>query len=258
MFFPILTYTRSGSTWLADSVSNRGMWGIDKSKPGDVICLHEYFTNNVGNDRLIRLGHLASDIDTRRIEGFKILKNYILSKNIHFTFKFFNRHIPFHKDKDNKILSVHDLIDSSDFVIHNYRLNILNSWISRQRVAAAGEWQGRNMNDNYDNVIYWNKKHFLNYSNNRKNTFDKWNIALKNVKHIDIVYEDLHNSNDKKHFLQQKFDTINVDLKIYDSKITKFSKTFENIADNFVNKDDFLRDYDSIRGNIYLKDPNQT
>lgn len=251
MFFPILTYTRSGSTWLADIISNRTIYTIDTAQPGDTVNLHEYFNDDVGNNKLKQLGYLSENTNTRTVSGFEKLYELFEKKQINFTLKLFNSHLPLISENKND-MCVSKLLEYSDIVVHNYRKNILHSWISRRRVGETGIWQGTREKRNLKNKVHWDRDAFLGYSRHRKQVFNDRVSLLKksNIQPIEIVYEDLHRTGNRFNFLSEKCKRCNIQL--YSTHICKFSNPNLKIEDNFVNKQQFLDDYASVQEYITL------
>lgn len=252
MFIPIFSYTRSGSSWLGDIITNRQMYGINNSHINDVVYLHEYFTNDIGNVRMKNLGHLSVDSNTKTVNGFNEMYKYFTNKNLHFVIKIFDGHLPDYRRPNQNILSVVDILNYSDFAIHNYRNNILKSWISRQRVAEVNQWQGNADHNNINTKVTWMKTNFVSYAKYRISVFQKWKMLFDNHSLVNIEYEELHAQKNKKHFLRLKFHDIGCQMSIHDTSIHKFSKECLDISSNFINQKQFLRDYEEIKQYIFL------
>ena len=151
-------------------------------------------------------------------------------------------------------LDICDMFDTIDYLIINYRKNILKQWISSIKAMKTGEWITDKKSINHDTQILWNKVDYLNFVDytEKHHGFMKNNFSQFNKPKIIICYENLSDSNTGGvSYLNSKFQKANIDLPINDSVlIQRQSDPNKSLEDNFLNKSEFLKDYDSIKDKI--------
>jgi hypothetical protein len=151
-------------------------------------------------------------------------------------------------------LNIHNMFDTIDYLILNYRKNILKQWISSIKAKKTGEWITDKKFINHDTQILWNKVDYLNFVayTEKHHSFMKMHFGEFNKSKTIICYENLSDPNNGGvSYLNSKFQKANIDLPINDSiLIQRQSDPNKPLEDNFFNKQEFLKDYDSIKDQI--------
>lgn len=151
-------------------------------------------------------------------------------------------------------LNIRTIFDSIDCLILNYRKNILKQWISYVKATQTGEWITENKSISYDTKIVWNKTDYLSFldytEENHKRM--KENFYQFDKSKTIICYENLSSSDKGGHdYLHNKFQKAGITLPVNHSvSIQRQSDPHKPIEDNFLNKQEFLKDYDSIKDKI--------
>jgi hypothetical protein len=151
-------------------------------------------------------------------------------------------------------LNINNMFESIDYLIINYRKNTIKQWISSVKAMQTGEWITENKSINYTTKILWNKKDylcFLDYTE-KNHQLMKINFNKFNKNKTIICYENLSDPNNGGvSYLNSKFQKANINLPINDSiLIQRQSDPNKPLEDNFFNKQEFLKDYDSIKDQI--------
>lgn len=151
-------------------------------------------------------------------------------------------------------LDICDMFETIDYLIVNYRKNILKQWISNNKAMKTGEWITEKKSINHDIQILWNKVDYLNFVKYTENHHDfmKNNFSQFNKPKTIICYENLSDPHTGGvSYLNSKFQKDNIDLPINHSiPIQRQSDPNKPLEDNFLNKSEFLKDYDSIKDKI--------
>ena len=151
-------------------------------------------------------------------------------------------------------LNIDNMFDTIDYLILNYRKNIIKQWISSIKAMQTGEWITEKKSINHDIQILWNKVDYLNFVNYTENHhgFMKMYFSQFNKPKTIVCYENLSDTNTGGvSYLNSKFQKANIDLPINDSVlIQRQSDPNKSLEDNFLNKSEFLKDYDSIKDKI--------
>ena len=151
-------------------------------------------------------------------------------------------------------LDIRDIFDNIDYLVLNYRKNILKQWISFIKANQTGEWITENKSINYDIKIIWNKTNYLSFVDytERHHKLMKINFDQFDKNKTIICYENLCKTDEGGHpYLHNKFQKADIILPINHSvSIQRQSDPNQSIEDNFLNKEKFLEDYDSIKDKI--------
>lgn len=178
-----------------------------------------------------------------------------------FIFKLFHHHI-----KASKVDVQQLFVDSNsngcivDNLILNYRKNNLLRWISEKRAFATNKWIKFNDQKTDDSKIIWNKKEYLEDFEKKESECKEMLENYKNFRgsKVIICYENMHKNKENKiiklkKILASKNINININIKNSDLLPRIQSDQTINIEDNFENKLEFLKDYDSIKNKIKIK-----
>lgn len=151
-------------------------------------------------------------------------------------------------------LDICDMFDTIDYLILNYRKNILKQWISFIKAQTTGEWITEKQSKNTDVLIVWDKIKYFEYFNYVENNYllMKKNFEIYNKPKTVVCYEDLSEINDGPNkYLQNLFQKSNIELPINENSVLKRqSDSNKPIENNFSNKQEFLDDYDDIKDRI--------
>lgn len=150
---------------------------------------------------------------------------------------------------------VEQFVHSSDIVIINYRESIIDTFISHNKAVISGQWKNtKKYNIKYDNLMTWDKEQYLGFLKEYRECYsDFFKYTLdKKKKYYLINYEELNNPN-----------SISILQEIIGNKyLLKKPTTIKqsrvlNREDNFINKDAFLKDFQSMREVDKCFNPNQ-
>lgn len=260
MLITILSYPRTGSTYLQSSITNRSIYSIKNSNADDTVSLGELYNyrQTASLEKFINNNfNLTCDVKTK--DGLAALINCFNELNLHLCIKIFCNILPKYEDMPaRELLTIEDLVNYSGLVIHNYRMNTLNSWISRARVAVVGEWQNRrwkSKHKQFDNKILWSKSRFLHFAKGRRYEFKEFSNLTGRMdykKFINLQYEESITIGMHENIRRKCFEKNIKAPNLYDSEIMKFSTSFELYRDNFYNPEEFDKDYESIENFINL------
>lgn len=194
-----------------------------------------------------------NDIDINCFKNYKKFKN-----DPDFLVKIFHSHI---NGVTNNI-DVKELIPLFDKYIILYRKNFLRQYISFEKANAINVWNWRpndSENDRYKNLkIEWKLNRFNNLVKRRT---EAWLIFYEAIKDLPnpkaiICYEDFAYKDDPQQYIQEVLDENGFDHTVNRKFIRGQQKQADEsipIEDNFSNKEDFLKDYDSIKEMVDCK-----
>lgn len=258
----ILTYERTGSGWLSSAFDNDTTISVHEIFSDDPLLWMEkclqifkkiykvepellsflssiYHYNNFFID-VISYSKIKTKILSKNIYTEKLLELFInicKKYNFNLVFKLFPEHI--------KFLSSNFLLDNIDYMILNYRQNLLKSYYSLEKAKASGIWfSDQTSRQRSETNIIWNEDHYNKYVN----IVDQNIILLKSIydkvtKNKFIVsYEELHENNlltnntQKITYLYNKLLENCIDIKLNNNEF--FKK--QNIKLDFINYADFL------------------
>lgn len=140
-----------------------------------------------------------------------------------------------------------DIIGISDRLIVNYRKNILDVFISRERSQKTRKWtRVKKYDPDYDQEFIWNKEDFLAFSEKYISYYDDILNLIKShdMKHNTICYEKLIQSSEKER-MEIISKAIGHEHPLREPIVKKQSRTTKQI-DAFSNKEQFLSEYETI------------
>ena len=172
----------------------------------------------------------------------KILKDEIIVK------VFYN-----HYNYENHF-DICEVIEMMENLILLYRENVLNQFISWCIATKTNSWFASKAQDIKNTKISWNLKRFLSFYEDQIKWMQEYKKHISSFSHKKtaiIKYEDINKKN-----YQQEIDKIlqsnGIHCKLGKPHAIKQSKSM-NVADNFVNKEEFLDQYSQIKDKILLK-----
>lgn len=258
----ILTYERTGSGWLSSAFDNDATISVHEIFSDDPLLWMEkclqifkkiykvepellsflssiYHYNNFFID-VMSYNKIKTKILSKNIYREKILELFInicKKYNFNLVFKLFPEHI--------KFLSSNFLLDNIDYLILNYRQNLLKSYYSLEKAKASGIWfSDQTSRQQSETNIIWNEDHYNKYVN----IIDQNIILLKSIYNnftknkIIVSYEELHENNlltnntQKITYLYNKLLENHIDIKLNNNNF--FKK--QNTKLDFINYADFL------------------
>jgi len=265
----ILSYKRTGSNWLCDTLSAndslslyepfskdplsffytihyllKNVYNVDEEILSTFLKIYNYSNFFIDSNSYVKL---INRIIKNKPYSINLLKKiqqkiYEIQKNL--IFKVFPEQI----DKD---IVLNDIVDLSDYIIINYRNNLLESFISEQKSLISSRWTSLQKERPYLEKIEWNEVLYKDYIDR---TINSLNYFIKNInkKYVLISYEKIHNTNNKIETINSSIKKIYPDFIWNFKEISFFSKEnyISNIENNFINKEDFLK---SINSGIKIK-----
>jgi hypothetical protein len=267
----ILSYERAGTTWLCTALNTPHTWCVfeifsrnpalyywnlltvlkqSDAVPKVMVDAYQKIFNpqNLFVDALsftrIKQNMLASNPFS--IELLRSFKQEAYSQNRNFCFKIFPEHF------DDKI-KFDEIIKESDYIIINYRNNILQTFLSWKLAIKTGAWTSLDKTDMSlsDSKILWKESEYLCFYNKTKENIDFWKTNIKDKPTIILEYEQIHSndSNESKSlFVKEKLNQAGlVDFQV--CLTNKFSKQrdYTDLSQVISNIDDFN---ESINRNV--------
>jgi len=266
----ILSYKRTGSNWLCDTLCG-----------DNTICLYEPFSKDplsffytlfilmknvylVDQEildtycKIFNYSNFFIDKDSYSKLLTKILQNKPYSINLlkkiqqkayetgnNLVFKVFPEQI----DRD---ISLKEILNLSDYIVVNYRNNLLDSFVSEQKSILSLRWTSLQKERPYLEKIQWDKKQYDIYVMHTINNIDYF---VKNIdkKYVIISYENIHSSNNKIEYIKNTIQNTYSDFIWNFKEKSFFSKenSIRNIEDNFLNKEEFLNSFNLVKKYIY-------
>lgn len=271
----ILTYERTGSGWLS------GVFDTENS-----ISVHEIFSDdpllwfmkcqqifkkiytvdqNLLNflSSIYHYNNLFLDVISYNQIKHKILNNNIYSEQVlklfidickkhnkNFIFKLFPQHI--------KYISKEFLYDNVDFMILNYRQDLLKNYYSLEKARVSGIWFKDQENRQKSDIdILWNENLYNIYEKNISKNIMKLKDMYNNFRNNKCIfsYEEIHENKllntyqNKIQYIKNKINDISFDF----NNKEYFLK--QNNSINFINQSDFLKSLESsnLRTNICIQ-----
>jgi len=177
-----------------------------------------------------------------------ILKNYILFNNHCVCLKVFHNHF------QEQNLNVKELFECFDVVFLLYRFNILDSFISFEKCMINDIWSSRHpkFNKKESPKIIWDLNKYKQFYETQVNAYKYYLELLRDIQKPKIVieYENMSRQTNKYLYLQNIFKEHNLFYKIppkmIRDPIEKQSPEIR-IEENFINKQDFIQDYKSVK-----------
>lgn len=264
----ILSYQRTGSSWLCDILSGENSIGIQeifskdpmlfsytlslvlnkiyKVKPSIVNAFNKIYNINNFFVNTSNYNQIKKNILNNKpysIDLLKDIQNISYNNNYNLVFKIFPEHLD--------SVSLDQILDISDYILINYRNNLLDSFISEKKSLLSQRWTSLQVERQYLEKIEWNEKEYTSYVDKVIFSIDYF---LKNTKeHVLISYEKIHECQNKIDYINMTIQNFykDFDWKFKDKSILEKENYITKIEDNFLNKEDFLRSYRYIRKKIY-------
>lgn len=275
----VLSYERTGSTWLMDLFNCEDSISIGEPFSDDPTLIYYnliriFNMNKILNKNIINVFskiYHPNNIFTNPQQFTEVKRKMLNSNPFNFeyllglleeikkakknfiAFKIFPSHI-----KNN--ITIEKIISISDVIIFNYRNNLLDTYISHFLATESGAWfKSTNFREsNYNEIkLMWNINKYINYTNHViqnkflffKNIFD----TIKKKK-ILLSYEQIHNASnflDKIQNLNNLFKSKDLILQLSNQEDI-FKQNNRNYEEIFINKEEFLQDLPKIRKFIYV------
>lgn len=269
----ILTYPRTGSTWLSHALG-----GNDTFSTTEIFCLNplkQYWNilfllkNIYGIDKHILslfetiyhpkhffintqiLSSITKNINDTKPYSKDILQaiqRVVYDKRYNLTYKIFVDHMKSLK------LDIAEVEQLSDYIVINYRNDMLASYISLEKGIISGRWCSMDTIP-YQNKMEWNIELYNVYMQKTLSQINRiFALAelLKQTPCVVLSYEAIHShqkEQDKINYINQNF--INVDphfsWSYSDHVLLQKENLIGELADNFYNPEQFLLDLPNIR-----------
>lgn len=268
----ILSYQRTGSSWLCDILGGENTISLQEIFSRDPLLFNYtlsillsriynvessiidtfnkiYNLSNffVDNKSYIQIKKNILEKKPYSIELLKTIQKKVYDKKFNLIFKIFPEHI--------EELSLKEIINISDYIIINYRNNLLESFISEQKSVLSQRWTSLQTERPYLEKIEWNEKKYLSYVNKTIDTLNLFLNTIEDKKYVLISYEDIHFNNvNKNKIIVDKVKLVynDFDFKLKNSSLLKKENYIKNIKENFINEKDFIKSLNSgIKVHIY-------
>lgn len=266
----IFSYKRTGSNWLCDTFSGqdsislyepfskdplaffytlffllKDVYKVDNEILDAYVKIYNYSNFFIDPSSYTKLMHRILEKKPYSIGLLKTIQNkfYQIEKNM--VFKIFPEQI-----EDD--ISLEKITNLSDYIIINYRNNLLESFISEQKSLISHKWASIQTERKYLEKIEWNEYAYTQYV---KNVIASLNYLIKNInkEYVMLSYENIHKSINKTDYICNTIKKIYPNFKWNFKQQSVFSKEnyITNIEDNFLNKEEFLKSINNIQTKIY-------
>lgn len=271
----ILTYERTGSGWLSGVFDTENaisvheifsddpllwfmkcqqifkkIYTVDQNLLNFLSSIYHY--NNLFLD-VISYNQIKHKILNNNIYSEQVLKLFIdicKKHNKNFIFKLFPQHI--------KYISKEFLYDNVDFMILNYRQDLLKNYYSLEKARVSGIWFKDQENRQKSDIdILWNENLYNIYEKNISKNIMKLKDMYNNFRNNKCIfsYEEIHENKllntyqNKIQYIKNKINDISFDF----NNKEYFLK--QNNSINFINQSDFLKSLESsnLRTNICIQ-----
>jgi hypothetical protein len=258
----ILSYERTGTTWLCTALNTSQTWCIfeifsrnpalfywnlltymklGECVPQPIIETFEKIFNpqNLFVDALshtkIKNAMIASKPYTNSL--LKSFQEAAYSKNRMLCFKIF----PYHFDEN---VNVESIISLSDYVIINYRSNILETFLSWKLAIKTGAWSSLDKQDRFAvPTVAWDEKEYLSFYERIVEYVKYWQEISKNKPNIILCYEDIHNENhtdiDKALYVKEHIKNMGLDMEVSFKNHFQKQRDYSDLSKTISNFDDF-------------------
>jgi hypothetical protein len=272
----ILSYERAGTTWLCTALNTPQTWCVfeifsrnpalyywnlltvlrqSDAIPKEMVDSYQKIFNpqNLFVDVLsfakIKQNMLASNPFS--MDLLKSFQRQAYGQHRNFCFKIFPEHF------DDQI-HLNDVINLSDYVVINYRNNILETFLSRKLAIKTGAWTSLDKIDkisHQDTRIVWSESEYLSFYSQTKNNIDFWKENTKQKPVIVLQYEEIHSySSDEEKALFIKNELEKIGLKNFEVSLSnKFKKQIDylDLSKIVANLDEFNISYEKRKIPIY-------
>lgn len=184
------------------------------------------------------------------IDLLKDFRQEAYNQNRNFCFKLFPQHL------DDSI-KIEDVMALSDYVIVNYRANILETFLSWKIAIKTGAWTSRDKKDPsvQDNKVWWDRKEYETFYNRIIDHINLWFTVTQNRNRLILRYEDIHSHSthiEKIEYLQQRLLEISLDLELNNKDEFQKQIDYLGLNDIIENYNDFTSDLNLGLNTHYL------
>lgn len=265
----ILSYQRTGSSWLCDILSGQNTIGMQEIFSKDPLIFIYTFSQilssiynidkniinvfrNIYNPNnffidpatYIKVKNKILQNEPYNIKLLYSIQDLAYKNNNNLVFKIFPEHLSH--------ISLENILNISDYIIINYRNNLLDSFISEKKASISQRWTSLQTERKYLEKINWNEQEYNIYKNKTINLLNNF-IQKINKKYVMIAYENIHQSNNKINYIYETIKQTYPDFiwKFKDSSLLKKENYLSKVEDNFINSIEFLSSYTNIKTKIY-------
>ena len=200
------------------------------------------------------INHINNTNKIYSMELLLTIKSSIYSINRNFIFKLFYNHT------QKNGIDLNQILNEADYVVLNYRNDLVRSFISLKKALLSERWTSFNKNI-YMEKIQWDRKEYQAYAIDTLASFKKFKDACEKIpsKVIYLSYEEIHQLNlshhEKVKLLNDRFLQVDPSFDWCFKSEVAFQKEnyIQNLEDNFLNPEDFLKDYPNLRTTIFPK-----
>lgn len=276
----ILSYPRTGSNWLCEALEGPDSFSsyeLFNEEPLQFYSYVIFLMNSVYRTDSVIVDHFSKvfapvnfnlspqikieinqsirkAIGPYSIDFFHAVKKLIYSIDRNFVFKVFPQQI------ERNSLDLNQLVNSAEYTILNYRNNLLDSFISLKKASLSEHWFSFDKH-NYLEKIQWDRQEYQAYATDTLASFKMFKDACEKIpsKVIYLSYEEIHQPNlshdEKIKSLNNRFLQVDPSFDWCFKSEVAFQKEnyIQNLEDNFLNPEDFLKDYPNLRTTIFPK-----
>ena len=266
----ILTYERTGSNWLCNALNSDKVYCA-----GEIFCdnpLVSYWQFKFLLEKLCVSSPIIKTfaaifhqnnfhIDPEQIENLKTrikqknpysiefldaFRDFVFKLDMSLLYKIFPSHL-------NESITIDRIIDRSDYVIINYRQNLIETYISYKKALLYDDWSITNNRlledpDYYSRSkqITWDDREYLNFCKNILSYLNLWQQQIEKKPSIVLSYEEIHNSSDKLNKLSSVINNWGLQIPINTNILYLKQSQYTNVENNFENIDDYRKSIKNI------------
>lgn len=259
----LLSYERAGTTWLSTVLNTPEIWSIYEIFSRNPTLYYWNFLNMLKRtdcmpkpmiDTFEKIFH-PQNLIVDGLSFVKIKKAMIASQpfslellksfqeeayksNQMLCFKIF----PYHLDDQIKI---EDVLNLSDYVVINYRNNLLETFLSWKLAILTGAWTSQDQQDRFAvPKVAWHEPEYLAFCERITQYIDFWKNVARSKPNVTITYEDIHLNHstdlDKYTFVQNKMLSMGLDIRVSTKNHFQKQRDYTDLSKIINNYDDFL------------------
>lgn len=273
----ILSYERAGTTWLSSVLNTPKIWSIYEvfsrnpslyywnflSMLNQTDCIPKpmidtfekiFHPQNIFVDALsftkIKQSMMASKPFC--IELLKSFQEEAYKRERMLCFKIF----PYHLDDS---ITIEEVIKLSDYIIINYRNNVLETFLSWKLAIKTGAWTSLDKQDRFavPNVA-WQEKEYLDFYYRICQYINYWKANTQNKPTTIMRYENIHNpqfsDQQKNLYVQEKIHELGLSIETSTRNQLQKQRDYSDLSKVISNFEDFQQSCNRIKIPIFYEE----
>lgn len=189
-----------------------------------------------------------------KIKLFKLFVKYCLPLNgRHFVFKYMDWW-------DQMGIKLHLLFPHIDDLLIVHRRDVLAKWISYTKAIQSQQWLNEQNNQQNQNIlITWDKTQYMKFHNNElyfhNQHVEYWNTFPAHKNRCLFVYENIIDSQNPDSYIADLLQQSSINIPVSrQHKTYPQSQGYQQIQNNFINKEEYIKDMHEINKTRYIKE----